>query len=91
LDNEREWVETTWVDGYEKVEEPTLVPQIEMEDPDNPKSQTAPIFEKVDMGSIAPSSVSGGGKSGGGGSKSKSGSKDKKRYDDEFDIYRDIT
>lgn len=94
--------ETSEVVGYKEVTEPTLVPQIDMEDPNNPSGQIAPIFEKVDMGNITPSVTSGGknsggGKGGGGGGGSNKPSKPKtiepteqKKKNDEVERYHEI-
>ena len=81
FDGTAEWVETSWVEGYTDVTEPTLVPQIEMEDPNNPGGQTTPIFEKVDMGNIAPSATASTSKSGGGGGSSAKPAEDTKKSD----------
>ena len=89
FDNETEWVETTWVDGYEEVTEPTLVPQVEMEDPNNPSGQTAPIFEKVDIGNIAPSSTASS-SSGGGNSKATPNKKETTQKSEIVERYKEV-
>lgn len=93
-----EQLETSEVVGYKDVTEPTLVPQIDMEDPENPSGQIAPIFEKVDMGNIAPSATTGGkssGDGGGGNGKSKVVQKKApikaKKEEDEIERYHEIS
>lgn len=94
--------EESTIEGYKEVSEPTLVPQIEMEDPENPKGQTKPIFESVSMRNIAPSVTTGGkskggGKGGGGGGSSKKPTEptkvkptEQKQKKDEVDRYHEI-
>lgn len=72
VDGKQTWRESSKTVGYTSHKEPTMVPQIKMQDPKNPTKQNKPIFKKTSMGNIAPSVTSGGKSSGGGGGGKKS-------------------
>ena len=92
-DGSQTWRETSKTVDYVSHKEPTMVPQIKMQDPKNPSKQNKPIFKKTSMGNIAPS-VTSGGKSSGGGNKSSKPKKIKptelKEKNDEVERYHEI-